>query len=504
MKSALKLFFVISSLTLLFISCKQQVFTEPQTDSLSYTYGMAFINSSPAGASIYINGRYTGFNTPDTIKWLAEGNATVTLKKSLFWDTTFTITVKRDMPGNIEIDYYANPKMYGKIICTSNPSGASIFLNNKYTGKVTPDTLKRILPNLYTVKFDYPEYRKDSVTLTVMSMRESFADAQLEDTLDIVTYNPKNSEFPAYIVNCMAEDKNGNLWIGTSTKGLIKYDGKRFTQYRTGIYSFIPSDYVSEIKADKDKNLWIGFSNSLIKYNGNTWEKIDTKGKSINSIWINDDNSILAATDGAGLLRYKNGTPDFLTKANSGLPYDKLYSVCRDKNGLIWTALGDYGLGVYNGSSWVRLDSINNRLPYNLCSSLALSLEGNVIAMFYHLVILNGYIQATGPHTLAKFDGTGWVTISSNSSKPIIQQMYYDDKNSLWFALNGIMRLINGNLVPIADIVQKELRVLGAYTNPSKSILNGDKVFIDSKGNLWLLGNSTYGIIKIKERRWTY
>lgn len=47
----------------------------------------------------------------------------------------------------------------------------------------------------------------------------------------------------------------------------------KFETYKYASSDFIPSDYVSQVEVDKDNNLWAGFSNALLKYDGNIWEK---------------------------------------------------------------------------------------------------------------------------------------------------------------------------------------------------------------------------------------
>ncbi len=482
------------------ISCQKEVFVESQSGNESFNNGKMFIESKPAGALIYLNNKYTGYTTPDTIKWIPPGEINVKLKKTNFYDTSFTVRIGTSVTENVLIDYYGNPRMYGSIECISNPAGAVIYLNNQNSGRVTPTVIRNLIPDTYTVKFDYPEYKKDSLTLTIRSMVTSRAVVTLEDTLDIVTYFPENSGFPAIRINDFAEDKNGNIWIGTASYGLVKFDGKKFTTYRYGSSSFIPSDFVGQVEVDKENNIWVGFSNALVKYNGQTWEKTDSK--QINSIYIAEDNTMLAATDQGGIIRFKNGSYDFITKANSGMASDLITAACMDRNGKIWAAYGTSGIGVYDGSSWVKLDSANNGLPFNQCSSLTLSPGGKITGMFWKLVVSMGQIVAYVPHTLAEFDGTRWVSIITKNDNTSLREIVTDNQGGLWFGMYGMIRYANGLTKPIADIVRKNLRVFSSYTNPASSILFGKQVFVDSKENIWMIGY--YGLIKIKKGRWSY
>lgn len=55
--------------------------------------GAAFIQSTPVGAEIWVDGVNTGKVTPDTIKSLTAGNHTFTLRQDTYYDTTFTVNV---------------------------------------------------------------------------------------------------------------------------------------------------------------------------------------------------------------------------------------------------------------------------------------------------------------------------------------------------------------------------------------------------------------------------
>ena len=500
MKKFYKSIIVIPILCLFFISCEKEVFVEPNYQLTNIQYAKLFINSNPPGVSIYVNGRNTGYKTPDTVRWLEDGTTNILLKKTNFADTGFSVISVKNVTERIFIDYSTNPRMYGKIVCSSRPAGAVIYLNNRNTGKVTPDTLKGIFPGEYTVKYEYPEFRKDSVAITVKSRVNSLVNVALEDTLDIVTYNSINSGFPSYSSNDIAEDKDGNMWIATSMYGLVKFDGKKFTVYNPVTDPFFPSDLATQVEVDKDNNVWAGFSNALIKYDGRNWEKTDSR--LVNSITISNDNTMLAATDQGGIIKYKNGKYDFITSASRGLPNNWLVAACLDGNNRIWAALGTWGIVVENGPSWNYLDSARNGLPYAQCSALTLSPEGNILGIFWHLMPSSD----RGPHTLARYDGTKWSPIFSKDALYGYRQIYIDKKGGIWLDMDGIKRINNEKSTTIQNVVNKNLRVLNShpYLLQHTTSLEYFNFLVDSKENLWICGNKLYGLIKIKKGRWSY
>jgi len=64
---------------------------------------------------------------------------------------------------------------------------------------------------------------------------------------------------------CMAQDKVGNLWIGT-LGGLSRYDGRNFTNYT--IRNGMMSNAVWAVAADQKDNIWVGGASGISKFDG--------------------------------------------------------------------------------------------------------------------------------------------------------------------------------------------------------------------------------------------
>ena len=121
-------------------SCNQEISVSPP--DAPPPHGYVLIDSKPAGAHIYLDGKNRRRITPDSLTWLETNTYTITLKKDLYRDTSFTIDAVDGEKKNFFIDYTKNPAMRGKINCNGKPDGAEIFLNDSATGKNTPDLLK--------------------------------------------------------------------------------------------------------------------------------------------------------------------------------------------------------------------------------------------------------------------------------------------------------------------------------------------------------------------------
>jgi len=72
------------------------------------------------------------------------------------------------------------------------------------------------------------------------------------------------------VINCIYQDKQGFIWIGSETNGLYRYNGYEFRNY---LYEFKDSNSISGTSIDKflhedsSGNIWISVSGTLNRYN---------------------------------------------------------------------------------------------------------------------------------------------------------------------------------------------------------------------------------------------
>jgi len=98
--------------------------------------GSIYIESSPAGAEIWLNGVNTSLTTPDTITGVLEGIYSITLKLTNYNDTTFSISViagqisvvpNIQIVSNIKTTLYGPVRIYETVGTTANePSGLDL------------------------------------------------------------------------------------------------------------------------------------------------------------------------------------------------------------------------------------------------------------------------------------------------------------------------------------------------------------------------------------------
>lgn len=156
-------------------------------------------------------------------------------------------------------------------------------------------------------------------------------------------------------VRCAIQDKNGNIWFGTTGEGVYKYDGKLFTQFTAK--DGLTSNHVWSILEDKTGRIWFGTSDGICRYDGNK----------IIPVTINF--SIRPVIDNESYYT------EWSTK-------NTVWSMLQDKHGKIWFGTGD-GVYCYDGKYFTRFladDKIKNKdsLQLKLVSDILQDKNGNI------------------------------------------------------------------------------------------------------------------------------
>jgi len=131
---------------------------------LTTATGSLTVTSSPAGATILIDGADTGAVTNATLDGIAVGTHTVTLRKDGYVDATAEIEITEGETATLRLDL---ARALGSIVVTSAPEGAAIFLDGADTGDVTNATLAGVPAGEHTVTVTKPGYADATATVTV-------------------------------------------------------------------------------------------------------------------------------------------------------------------------------------------------------------------------------------------------------------------------------------------------------------------------------------------------
>ncbi len=162
------------------------------------------------------------------------------------------------------------------------------------------------------------------------------------DTLAFEYFRPEG--FPTFFqTTCLADDKDGNIWLGKYNGGLYKYDPKTgefiFFDHRDGLVH----NWVSSIFVDSKNRVWVGTWGggvSLIvndKIQNNYNEKNGLDGLNIHKITEDSEGNIYFATHENGFYIFKGNQFLSMTEDN-GLPNQQIWDICQMNDDMVLLA----------------------------------------------------------------------------------------------------------------------------------------------------------------------
>lgn len=145
--------------------------------------GVLQINSTPAGAQVFLNEKDSGQVTPATLKDLKVGEAQkITLKKSKFKDWTQTLSLADQNPVTLNPTLDVIP--VGTIKVVTTPPGAKIFIDGKDSGKVSPFSFEELpLSQTVSLRIELDKHRPVEERVTVYSIEPMEINKKLEEIL---------------------------------------------------------------------------------------------------------------------------------------------------------------------------------------------------------------------------------------------------------------------------------------------------------------------------------
>lgn len=398
MKKLLNIFLIV--LIVVLLGCEKEVFLgEPEPPNEEF--GTIIINSNPSGARIFLNNRDTGFSTPCTLKFVPIGYYNLTLKLYRYDYYTIGISINHTTTFPIYHDFTKDPANLSSLECYSTPNGATIYLNDSLTNKITPYTFKNLLPGDYKVKMSLKEHRSDSSIVTLFSKNKGYVSLKLIDTSKVVVYNIGNSKLLSDNINCLTVDRKNHIWIGTTvgmqeiygsnwkyynfsntpltsenitalhcdelnrlwvgtSKGLFLYDGINWIDYS----KIIGEISITSITSDKSINIYVGSYSGLIKISGNNFKKFDNSNSkitdnNIKALAVDKDNNLWIGTVYAGIVFYDG--KDFQVYDNKAMGLqisNQINALVIDNNNILWGISGDSDLISFDGKTWFKVKHI--------------------------------------------------------------------------------------------------------------------------------------------------
>jgi ligand-binding sensor domain-containing protein len=285
-------------------------------------------------------------------------------------------------------------------------------------------------------------------------------------------------------ITCIKTSKSGDVWVGTGSGLIYKYNGSVWTSYNLPLP-------VNAIAFDNNDSIWVGVGAVNNPSNGGVYHYDKTKKAFIkmagtqnqqyitalafdknNTLWVGGSSYDLynAQTAKSSIVRgglYKYGSTNFITGK-----YNEISSIDFTSNGLIWAS----NYGSYTGNQTYSIlggveayDNVNKTWTYydNLTSQLT---TANV---YFVAVDKVNNVWVGQVDQLLKLDSTGGGT-TYTSSKSIA----FDSNNAAWVPFTNYgfpgykVYNLKSNVVTSTNSLDKESSMEYIFPNPYNGTIN--------------------------------
>ncbi|MGE5680174.1 MAG: PEGA domain-containing protein [Bacillota bacterium] len=262
----------------------------------------------------------------------------------------------------------------GKLYIASDPAGAKIYINDRITGKVTPDSLLWLKEGTYKVTLKLPLY--SDTTFFLKAFEGQKVEAQ-------ISYSGNPSMLGA--IKCTSEPPNAEIFMNDQLtdkrtpytfKNLIPGHYKlkvRFPGYRDDslLVTLESGRTVSTDFTLTDTTLWVDYKQSNSPMPSNN----------INCIAITNNNTKWIGTADKGLVSFDGSQWKVYDQSNSLLPSPVITCLATNLMATygkdLWVGT-PVGLVYFNGSAWKLYTTSNSELPDNIITSIVVDWNGDV------------------------------------------------------------------------------------------------------------------------------
>ena len=196
---------------------------------------------------------------------------------------------------------------------------------------------------------------------------------------------PAATEQISQYIRRIFQDRDGNLWFGTTSDGVARYDGRN-------LYYFTPTEgfagnWVSAMAQDARGDLWFATGGGVSRYDGRRFINYSTKdGLASDQVWCmlldRSGGFSFGTEEGVSRFNGKTFTSFPIPAADlSPFPYYKypkqINAIIQDKAGNIWFGTNGGGVYKYDGATLTNL-SEKDGLSSNFVQTILEDRAGNL------------------------------------------------------------------------------------------------------------------------------
>ncbi len=268
------------------------------------------------------------------------------------------------------------------------------------------------------------------------------------------------------VVNAIAKDRAGSLWVATDAKGMMRLAGGQVSSFQSR--DGLSDSRVLSLFEDREGSLWVGTASGLDRFRDTKLTTYTVAEKlpsnQAENIIQTRDGSVYVTCRAGGLARFFNGVVTPVT-GQQGLPNEFVNALFESSDGSLW--MGANGLTRYRDGKFTTYPG-GGRFSKFFISAINEDDEGLLVA--------------TSELRILRFrDGKVWPFTIAGQATPLGKPgnytftMYRDASRTMWFGtVLGLFKFAKGQ--PPDQAWQRQIDF------PVTSI------FDDGRGNLWLGG----------------
>ncbi len=341
----------------------------------------------------------------------------------------------------------------GFIYVDSNPQGFTIYLNDRNTGRQTPDSISYIEEGEYEITLKKKYYKDTSVVVSLAENEKQnlsidiFSNPSMYGKLSLTTLPAGASiTFNDSLLNQVTPITLQNLLPGLYYVKFKLYD------HRDKIIPVIVESSKSNSYTEvlRDTSVWVDFQvfNSGIQSN------------SLTDIAVDQNNAKWIGTLEKGVIKYDELNFVSFNTANSPIPDNRINCISVDPQNRVWVGT-DFGIGVFDGTSWIIYNRNNSGLTAEIINEIDFDNVGNA------------WIATSA--NFVKFDGISWTIYQDQNEFYWSNSIYKESDNKIWLGTvaDGIINFVNGTHTRLLQPV---------YGYPSNTITSIER---DQLNNIW-------------------
>jgi ligand-binding sensor domain-containing protein/signal transduction histidine kinase len=242
-------------------------------------------------------------------------------------------------------------------------------------------------------------------------------------------------------VQVLYGDTRGALWIGSVDGGLSCWQAGKLTKFTAA--DGLPSDSITALAEDHNGNLWVGTQSGLVLYqNGHLMPLSGAEifsGKPITTIFRDRIGTMWVGATGEGIYHYQDGR--FIQLRDAAL--DNLlvdpHCVLVDDKGRVWIGAGDAFVVCHDGNQWLRF-GMPKHLATHYISTLTEAPDDTVWAGS----VGEGLFEFKSGKLVAVNAGSG---LSDN----LVEALLVDAEGKLWVGTHGGLNRITPEKVAVLN-----------------------------------------------------